>query len=66
MATHTNPAPMAEAKEHTESLKDAGILESMPVDDYSVPRPAILADLSDDEIKAMEKKIVRKADWVMM
>jgi hypothetical protein len=54
------------AKDQLDDIKDAGILESVPVDESTVPIPESLRELSDAELRAMEKRIVRKADLVLM
>ena len=53
-------------KEMHEDLKDAGILESVPVEESTVPMPESLQGLSPEEIRKMEKRIVRKADLALM
>lgn len=53
-------------KEQLDDIKDAGVLESVPVEDSTVPMPESLRSLSDAELRAMEKRIVRKADLVLM
>lgn len=59
-------SPNMSAKDQLDDIKDAGILESVPVDESTVPIPESLRELSDAELRAMEKRIVRKADLVLM
>lgn len=66
MTSDTKVADPAKAPIETTDNMDAGSGKLVAVSEPTRPRPEILKDLPDEEMKALEKKLLRKVDFRLL